>query len=49
MQFDHNAALEGRSNHYSSMHRCVKHLPKPLHDSAIKLVVFPIVKKKNFF
>uniref|UniRef100_A0A0D3FS97 Uncharacterized protein n=1 Tax=Oryza barthii TaxID=65489 RepID=A0A0D3FS97_9ORYZ len=31
---DHNAALEGRSNHYSSS--CVKHLPKPLHDSSIK-------------
>jgi hypothetical protein len=46
-QFDLNATHEGRSNHYSFMHLGVKHVLKPMHDSAIKSLVFPVVKKKK--
>jgi hypothetical protein len=46
-QFDLNATHEGRSNHYSFIHRGVKHVLKPIHDSAIKSMVFSAVKNKK--
>nr|AAP44593.1 putative gag-pol polyprotein [Oryza sativa Japonica Group] len=46
-QFDLHATHEGRTNHYSFIHRGVKHVLKPMLDSAIKSMVFSAVKNKK--
>jgi hypothetical protein len=45
-QFDLDATHGGRSNCYSFVHKGIRHVLKPMLESAIKAVVFAPVKKK---
>jgi hypothetical protein len=47
-EYDLNATYEGRSNHYSFVHKGMHHLLKPMLECAINAEVFPtITMKKN--
>jgi hypothetical protein len=46
-QLDLDATHGGRSNTYSFMHKCMSHVLKPMMKTAIKVDIFPAVRKQK--
>jgi hypothetical protein len=46
-QFDLDATHSGRSNTYSFLHKGMSHVLKPMMETAIKVDIFPAVRKKG--